>query len=163
MTALLPQADQGGNAMKFFRCLALLSAILAALPTHAQISTFKHIVVIVQENRTPDNLFYELCNQPPASCSSTSQLGKFDILYPGAWNNQKALVTPQPIDLAIGWDIDHNHVPDWTAMCDQSTLTSPCQMDGAAKENCMPLRVQCPRTGDSNYPPELCAALLGRI
>ncbi|MBV9442959.1 MAG: hypothetical protein JO217_09705 [Acidobacteriaceae bacterium] len=37
-------------------------------------SPFQHIVVIFQENRTPDNLFYGLCSPPygrAASCSTT--------------------------------------------------------------------------------------------
>lgn len=55
--------------MRLFRRLLIAFAILAALPAQAQITAFKHIVVIVQENRTPDNLFHELCNQPPASCT----------------------------------------------------------------------------------------------
>lgn len=52
---LLLQAITGskGGIMKFFRNVLVASAILAALPGHAQIAAFKHIVVIVQEN-----LFY---------------------------------------------------------------------------------------------------------
>lgn len=44
--------------MKFIRCLSLLY-ILGATFALAQIQpeTFKHIIIVVQENRTPDNLF----------------------------------------------------------------------------------------------------------
>ena len=138
--------------MKSFRYLAAMCAIFAALPAHAQISTFKHIVVIVQENRTPDNLFYELCNQPPASCSSGSQLNKYDIQYPGNWNNLGILVTPQAVDLGIRWDIEHHHNNDWVSMCDQ--VGTACQMDGAANEVCKPVHAPCPGSNGPNYPPE---------
>ena len=46
----------------------------STLALQAQISRFEHIVVIVQENRTPDNLFQGLCAPPygsPANCSVT--------------------------------------------------------------------------------------------
>ena len=38
-----------------------LLLFFGALLAHAQISSFKHVIVIVQENRTPDNLFQGLC------------------------------------------------------------------------------------------------------
>ena len=40
------------------RCL--LPILFASLTLYAQIPNFQHIVVIVQENRTPDNLFHFL-------------------------------------------------------------------------------------------------------
>lgn len=51
--------------------LLLICGIFAALPAHA-ITSFTHVVVIVQENRTPDNLFYELCSQQNVTCTDTS-------------------------------------------------------------------------------------------
>lgn len=128
-----------------------MSAILAALPAHAQIRTFQHIVVIVQENRTPDNLFYELCNQPPASCSP-SDPNKYDIQYPGNWNNEGTPITPQPVDLGTKWDIEHLHNYDWVHMCDQ--VGTICQMDGAAQELCAQFLPPCPGPNGTNYPPE---------
>ena len=40
---------------------SLLAVWFATVPAHAQIANFTHVVVIVQENRTPDNLFQGLC------------------------------------------------------------------------------------------------------
>ena len=42
----------------------LLLASLSATLAYAQ-TTFQHIIVIVQENRTPDNLFQGLCARRP--------------------------------------------------------------------------------------------------
>src|SRR5216684_3872793 len=65
----------------------LLSGVLGAiclgsLLADAQISSFQHIVVIVQENRTPDNLFQGLCAPPygaPGLCSATPTSSQYDI------------------------------------------------------------------------------------
>lgn len=72
--------------MKNVRYMVIGLAILAALPAQA-ITTFTHIVVIVQENRTPDNLFYELC-QPPVSapCTDVSSPGEYDIKTDKPWS-----------------------------------------------------------------------------
>jgi phospholipase C len=44
--------------MRFIAKILLLSAFTAATFAYAQtLPTFQHIIVIVQENRTPDNLF----------------------------------------------------------------------------------------------------------
>ena len=45
------------------RVLLLLTAALTATTAHAQYGSnpIKHVVVIFQENRTPDNLFQGLC------------------------------------------------------------------------------------------------------
>ena len=64
--------------------LAMGSALTMAqtppmLPS--QVSPFKHIVVIFQENRTPDNLFQGLCAPPYGtadSCSPMAVDGQYD-------------------------------------------------------------------------------------
>lgn len=65
---------------------SLLLVSLAALPARAEITTFTHIVVIVQENRTPDNLFQGLC-QPPfgtsSSCSTTPTSIQYNVQTAG--------------------------------------------------------------------------------
>src|ERR1700676_4583649 len=51
---------QEGLKMKAVaKCLLVLW--FGTIAAHAQILNFQHIVVIVQENRTPDNLFQGLC------------------------------------------------------------------------------------------------------
>lgn len=122
--------------MRTLRHIVIASAILAALPAHAQIASFKHIVVIVQENRTPDNLFHELCNQPPAVCNPTSTNNEYDIKTDNWKTLNHGTVHPVAVDLGIGWDIFHGHQEDWVPMCDAPTPGEPCQMDGAVNEKC---------------------------
>src|ERR1700722_16602387 len=114
--------------MKFLRNLVIASAIFAALPAQAQIAAFKHIVIIVQENRTPDNLFAAMCQQlqGPATCDPRD-LSPHDILTSGWKTGPNSTVDPMPVDLAIGWDIQLHHQPDWVNMCD--LLNGNCQMD----------------------------------
>lgn len=54
------------------KCVASIVAVLACLvvlPLHAQIPQFQHIIVVVQENRTPDNLFQDYVRRPMATAS----------------------------------------------------------------------------------------------
>src|ERR1700751_694073 len=56
---------------------SLLLISFGTVVAYAQISNFQHIVVIVQENRTPDNLFHGLCRPPygtAASCASQANV-----------------------------------------------------------------------------------------
>ncbi len=50
------------------RSLLLLASLSATL-AYSQ-TTFQHIIVVVQENRTPDNLFQGLCASPYGTCPS---------------------------------------------------------------------------------------------
>ena len=62
------------------RTLIAIAAGVAA--AGAQIPAFSHVIVIVQENRTPDNLFYGLCAPPYGSaktCSTAPGAGQYDI------------------------------------------------------------------------------------
>jgi len=48
----------------------------------AKMASFQHVIVIVQENRTPDNLFQGLCAPPFGSasrCSTKPGPGQYDI------------------------------------------------------------------------------------
>ena len=117
--------------MKFLRCLVIASAIFAALPAQAAITAFKHIVIIVQENRTPDNLFAAMCQQRGgwATCN-INDLSTYDIKTDN-WNTLNGgTVTPVAVDLGIDWDIEHHHYDDWVAMCDLHTGETTCPMDG---------------------------------
>ena len=55
--------------MKFASKVLLLAIGIVPLTAHAQIFNFKHVVVIFQENRTPDNLFQGLCAPPYGACA----------------------------------------------------------------------------------------------
>jgi phospholipase C len=47
--------------------LVATASLLGALPAAAEIPQIRHVVVVVQENRTPDNLFHGLKAMQPAA------------------------------------------------------------------------------------------------
>ena len=57
-----------------------LAALCLATPASAQITSFQHIILVIQENRTPDNLFQGLCtNNKPEPCSTQPGPGQYNI------------------------------------------------------------------------------------
>jgi phospholipase C len=111
-----------------------------ALAALAQIPNFQHVVVIVQENRTPDNLFQGLCVPPYGSanlCSTSPTASQYDI-QTGNWLNKKSstgVTQPSTVALANKYDLSHAHSA-FTAMCDADPLTGACRMDGAGSVSC---------------------------
>jgi phospholipase C len=96
---------------------------------------FQHIVVIFQENRTPDNLFYGLCGAPfgnAGSCSTTPSAGQYNIQTSNWLNSQSSSGTTQPgsVPLANAYDLNHSHSA-FVAQCDVNS-NGLCQMDGSA-------------------------------
>jgi hypothetical protein len=51
---------------------------LTLAATSAQITAFQHIILVIQENRTPDNLFQGLCTSPSA-CSTAPSNQQYNI------------------------------------------------------------------------------------
>ena len=97
---------------------------------HAQISNFQHIVIIFQENRTPDNLFQGLCGQITShQCPTPYDLQNFGIDNTG----QKVQLTQVP--LGNSFDPGHSH-PDFNKMCHLDTTTIECRMDGLSSTGC---------------------------
>ena len=119
--------------------VCLLLASLTASVASAQISQFQHIVVVFQENRTPDNLFQGLCSAPygtAASCSSTPAAGQYNIQTNNWLDKTSATGVTQPgvVALANKYDLSHAHKA-FVQMCDANS-TGACQMDGAAAIAC---------------------------
>jgi phospholipase C len=125
--------------MKRSSSCALL-AILTAASGFAQISQFQHIVVIFQENRTPDNLFQGLCVPPygsAATCSaSPASASQYNIQTKDWKDNTSVTGVTQPgtVALANAYDLSHAHTA-FVKMCDASS-SGACQMDGAAGISC---------------------------
>ena len=126
--------------MKFARLslfLALVSSFGMA-PVAAQTSSFQHVVVVVQENRTPDNLFYSLCAAPEL-CSTTPTAFQYNIQTSNWINDQSSTGFTQPGEIDLGtngstpdnYDLSHAHSA-FLDMCDLNTTTNVCAMDGAA-------------------------------
>src|ERR1700723_2227583 len=94
------------------RVLLLLAATLGATAAHAQYSNtpLKHVIVVFQENRTPDNLFQGLCtaNGGVPGCSPTGAGGTYEIVSTYVDANGKT-VPLTPVGLATDFDLDHSH------------------------------------------------------
>ena len=117
--------------------LLLAGSIAAFSFAHAQISNFKHVVIIFQENRTPDNLFQGLCVN--ATDCSTSPTGSQYNIETKNWadvNAPTGVTQPLPVPLAGTYDLNHMH-SSWLVQCDQGSR-SGCKMDGAGNVPCGP-------------------------
>jgi phospholipase C len=116
-----------------------------SLASTNDIQKFQHVVIIFQENRTPDNLFYGLCAPPfgsSSSCSTTPTSSQYNI-QTSNWLDKHSpggTIQPTPVPLANTYDLDHSHSA-FLAMCDPSS--GACKMDGAADVTCFPA-AQCP-------------------
>jgi phospholipase C len=105
-------------------------------------SRFQHVVVLVQENRTPDNLFHGLLTWPginPANYNlASSGLARV--------NGQQVsvLLTPEP--LGTDYDPGHSH-KSFTLMYDGG------QMDGAnlIQDRCSPSATDCTNNGQGQF------------
>jgi phospholipase C len=112
-----------------------ISGLALWLPTRAEagIPQVKHIVIIVQENRTVDNLFHGLDAYLPTA----------DIANSGT--NSKGQVIPlTAVPLAGDYDIDHSHAA-FRLMYDNG------KMDGADLEKCFPYFGACPKNTAFHY------------
>ena len=122
---------------------SLVLICLSAIAAEAQApSSFKHVVVIVQENRTPDNLFQGLCVAPfgsSTSCSTTPGGSQYNIQTSSWLTTGGATINPKKVALANTYDLDHSHTA-FLEMCDKSTpvtdVSPTCKMDGASLINC---------------------------
>ncbi len=115
------------------------SSILNVTTTAPQIANFKHIIVVDQENRTPDNMFQGLCVPPYGnsnSCSTTPTGSQYNIQTKNWYDNtsKTGYTQPSTTPLAGGYDLDHDHT-GFVAMCDMDS-SGHCRMDGAAHVGC---------------------------
>ena len=123
----------------------LLSLAGLAGAASAQISSFKHVVVIVQENRTPDNLFQGLCAAPYGACAAPPTAAAHYDIQTSNWKTKGGSIQPSPVALANTYDLSHAHSA-FNAMCDVVVGHPPtCKMDGAAGIACAPHKgTSCP-------------------
>ena len=82
----------------------------------------QHIVIVVQENRTPDNLFHGL---PGADIANTGINSKGDV------------ITLQPIALASPYGLGHGH-PDFLAMYDNGAMDGADLIGVSCAKKCPP-------------------------
>jgi phospholipase C len=133
----------GGGLMAAMLLIASFATIarLALGTADAKAASFQHVIVIVQENRTPDNLFQGLCAPPfgsPGACSTKPGTGQYNI-QTGSWMDKTSpggAIQPEAIPLNNTYDLSHAHSA-WIAQCDADG-SGACRMDGAAGVRCGP-------------------------
>jgi phospholipase C len=98
-------------------------------------AVIQNVVIIFQENRTPDNLFYGLCISPyghRSACSTTPTATQYNIQTRNWLNSSSSTGVTQPGIVALDNDYDPNHAHGaFTKMCDLNPTTNACAMDGA--------------------------------
>jgi phospholipase C len=120
--------------------LVLLLLALSAVAGYAQTPKFQHVVVVLQENRTPDNLFQGLCTAPygnSKSCSTTPGSGQYNIQI-GNWldsSSSTGVTQPKAVPLVNTYDLSHTH-PSFTLQCHM--VNGKCLMDQSWKVACLP-------------------------
>src|SRR6202140_51166 len=97
-------------------------------------SKIQHVVVIFQENRTPDNLF-----QDPVLINRGA-----DIAQSGK-DSTGNTIQLKKVSLQVDYDPDHSHRL-FEKMCDLNSASGQCQMDGAdlIPVGCEPGALDCP-------------------
>jgi phospholipase C len=118
----------------------LLFAVIGILPACAQITKFKHIILVIQENRTPDNLFYGLCSAPygtAAGCSTSPSATQYNIKTKNWLDKTSPTGVTQPVaqSLSAKYGVTHQHI-SFLQMCDAPAGSTTCKMDGAADIAC---------------------------
>jgi len=137
---LLSALCRGQSKTRIWALGPLLALLWLMTSAHAQITSFQHIVFIVQENRTPDNFFQGLCHPPYGSagdCSTTPSAKQYDIQTSNWLNKASTSGVTQPISASIISTFDMNHAHSgYVDECDVSPTTGVCRMDGQASNNC---------------------------
>ena len=96
-----------------------------SIPPPPPSSKIQHVVIIFQENRTPDNLF-----QDPVLIKNGADIQNHGI------NSQHQTIPLSPIDLGTvgsspqNYDLSHAHSA-FEQMCDLNSSSGVCAMDGA--------------------------------
>jgi phospholipase C len=126
--------------MACFRLVLALSAIFAMAGFLVSFNgcgsdnpPIQHVVIIFQENRTPDNLF-----QDPVLIKRGADIA------PNGLNSKGRTVPLTEVHLANDYDLDHSHF-GFVQMCDLQPV-NVCKMDRADSiaVNCNPHTTDCP-------------------
>jgi phospholipase C len=124
-------------------------------PASAQITSFQHIIVVVQENRTPDNMFQGLCTPTPTNpnpCSTKPSSEQYNI-QTTAWLDKTSrthTTNPTAVPFGLKYDVLHRHSA-FVQMCDLNKTTGACGMDGAALVPCQHPNLPCPKKPAMGY------------
>jgi phospholipase C len=100
-------------------CALLLSMNACGTSSGVPAGSLQHVVIIFQENRTPDNLFHD-----PALIAKGADIASSGV------NSKGQTIPLSSTSLAKDYDISRSHGA-FTKMCDLNTSTGTCKMDGA--------------------------------
>ena len=112
--------------MKFIAKSLCVLVWFGAILADAQ--SFQHIVLMVQENRTPDNLFQGLCGPGRKMCPVPYNLQNF-----GIYRGQKVPLVQTPLGVSFGGD---HSPPGFRTQCDLDPISNKCRMDGLPTKGC---------------------------
>src|SRR5207253_7466693 len=104
------RGEKARRQMELKRVFVVVFAALCLNVPALAGTTFQHIIVVVQENRTPDNLFYGLCANQNA-CAVPPAAGQYDI-QTSAWLDETSTsgtTDPTAVPLGVGYDLSHKH------------------------------------------------------
>ena len=136
----VPQGVPTGDAVPISLNIGGKASNTATVALNGTAISFQHIVVIFQENRTPDNMFQGLCSAPygtAQSCSASANANQYDIQTQHWLDKTSASGVTEPgvVGLANAYDLDHSH-GGFANQCDVNAATGVCRMDGSAKVGC---------------------------
>jgi len=105
--------------------ILLVPLLIAALAAAQSNNTpFQHVIIVVQENRTPDQLFGS------DAFATTRQLPGADLITAGVCENPPPeppyTIPLQSIALASACDPNHNHYPGWYKTYDNGAMDGAC-------------------------------------
>ena len=110
----------------------------ASDPTTIGPGQINHVVIIIQENRTPDNLFHD-----PNLIAKGA-----DIAIQGL-TSSGAMIPLTPVSLVTSYDLGHEHHA-FVQACDYNPTIRQCAMDRADKDVCNP-SADCPPNPEYQY------------
>lgn len=108
-------------------------------PNSSSNTPFQHVIVIVQENRTPDNLF-----QDPILIQRGAH-----IAQSGSCHGTNITLTPWQLDSCF--DMSHAHVTGFEASYDKGLMDGACDVPVTVGTGCTP--PTCPAGAKSKYCP----------
>lgn len=95
-----PTAQGARNGTLTISASAATTPQAVSLSGTGTITPIQHVVIIFQENRTPDNLFHD-----PVLIARGADIASTGV------NSKGKIITLTPAALANDWDMGHNHAP----------------------------------------------------
>ncbi len=137
-TLTLTAAPTAATGTAMLTITGVSGALSSNVSLSLSLSTINHVVIIVQENRTPDNLFHD-----PVLMAAGA-----DIATTGQTSTGQT-ITLTPTTLVEDYGLSHTHTAFLDA-CDYNASTNTCAMDGADLIDCAP-SANCPDYPEYQY------------